>query len=177
MTDYQKQCLLSYLGFDCGGIDGVWGPMSAAATAEFQRKFGLEADGIFGCRTGEKILSVICGKESWWDGIRHFTRQEFACRCGSCGGFPAEPEEGLLRLADGVRAHFEAPAVVSSGVRCAAHNAAVGGVVGSRHLLGKAMDFRIRGKSAGEVLDYVQRQPGLRYAYAIDRNFIHMDVE
>lgn len=177
MTAYQKQCLLHFLGFDCGGIDGIWGEKSVAATAEFQRRHGLEGDGIFGTETQAKILSVICGKESWWAEIRHFSREEFACRCGRCGGFPAEPAEKLIRVAEGVRTHFGSPAVVSSGVRCSAHNAAVGGVANSRHLKGKAMDFSVAGKTAVEVLSYVNRQPDIRYAYAIDSRFVHMDVE
>lgn len=177
MTAYQKQCLLAYLGYDCGGIDGIWGELSGAATAEFQRNAGLEADGVFGPATEEKILSAICGQGLWWREIRHFRRQEFACRCGACGGFPAEPEEKLVRTAEGVREHFGAPALVSSGVRCPVHNMAVGGVANSRHLSGKAMDFCITGRSAREVLDYVNQQSGIRYAYAINQNYIHMDVE
>jgi len=177
MTDFQKQCLLSYLGFDCGGIDGVWGPKSAGATAAFQQQYGLEADGIFGPLTETKILDLICGRESWWDGIHHFSRAEFACKCGSCGGFPAEPEERLVRIADGVRAHFGAAAMVSSGVRCPVRNIAVGGVANSRHLTGKAMDFAVKGRTAAEVLNYVNRQSGIRYAYAIDQSYVHMDVE
>lgn len=177
MTDFQKQCLLSYLGFDCGGMDGLWGERSAGATAEFQRQQGLEPDGIFGPKTEKEILSVICGQIGWWQEIRHFSREEFACKCGSCGGFPAEPREKLVRLAEGVREHFGQPALVSSGVRCPVHNMAVGGVANSRHLAGKAMDFCIRGRGSEEVLDYVNRQAGVRYAYAIDGTYIHMDVE
>ena len=177
MTAYQKQCLLSYLGFDCGGIDGIWGERSTEATAEFQRQQALEPDGVFGTKTEERILAAICGQRDWWDSIRHFTREEFACKCGACGGFPAEPSERLVRIAQGVREHFDAPAIVSSGVRCPVHNMAVGGVANSRHLPGKAMDFRIRGRAAAEVLDYVNRQTGIRYAYAIDASFVHMDVE
>ena len=25
MTNKQKQCLLTYLGYDTGGVDGLWG--------------------------------------------------------------------------------------------------------------------------------------------------------
>lgn len=175
MTAYQKQCLLSYLGFDCGQFDGIWGEKSAAAAADFQRQYGLTADGIVGPVTEAKILSVICG--GFWGSVRHFSKGEFACRCGRCGGFPAEPEEALVRLAEEVREHFDAPVTVSSGVRCAAHNAAVGGVANSRHLTGKAMDFAVKGRTAAEVLGYVNRLGGIRYAYAIDSSYIHMDVE
>ncbi len=175
MTDYQKQCLLSYLGFDCGGIDGIWGEKSAAAAADFQEQYGLKADGIFGPVTEAKILSVIC--DGFWGSVRHFSKAEFACRCGRCGGFPAEPEERLVRLAEKVRTNFDAPVTVSSGVRCSGHNAAVGGVAGSRHLLGKAMDFAVKGRTAAEVMRYVNQLGGIRYAYVIDQYYIHMDIE
>jgi uncharacterized protein YcbK (DUF882 family) len=52
----------------------------------------------------------------------------------------------------------------------------VGGVSNSRHLEGKAMDFSIRGKTSAQVLAYVQKQPEIRYAYAIDGSYVHMDI-
>ena len=98
------------------------------------------------------------------------------CGTGRCGGFPAEPAEALVRLADRVREHFGAPAVVSSGVRCQAHNDELSGSVkNSRHLQGKAMDFCVRGVSGEALLAYVKTLP-VRYAYRIDNSFVHMDV-
>lgn len=177
MTSLQKQCLLCYLGYDCAA-DGIWGEQSSAATRDFQADHDLEADGIFGPKTEEKILSAIVGQDSWWEKIRYFRRAEFACKCGRfCNGFPAEPERKLVMLADQVREHFGAVATVSSGVRCAVHNANVGGVSNSRHLSGKAMDFCVAGKTAAQILSYVNQLAGIRYAYAIDENFVHMDVE
>lgn len=178
MTVRQKQCLLAYLGYYNGDVDGIWGDRSRDATAAFQEKSGLKADGIFGEKTEAAILAAIAQpRESFWDSIHYFTRQEFACKCGtSCDGFPAEPERQLVELADAVRAHFGAPIRVSSGVRCPKHNANVGGVSNSRHLSGKAMDFRVEGKSSAQVLPYVLSLPGVRYAYAIDGNYLHMDI-
>ncbi len=182
MTNLQKQCLLLYLGYYTGEADGIWGPLSVEATRAFQRAQGLEADGIFGVRTQEQILKAVAdgaaadGESDWWADIRYFTRQEFACPCGRCDGYPSEPEEALVRAADTVRAHFGSPALISSGLRCPDHNAEVGGVPNSRHLVGKAMDFRISGQDAETVLAYVQQLPGIRYAYAIDSNYVHMDI-
>ncbi len=168
MTDHQKRCLLSYLGYE-GELP--------EATAAFQRNRGLSPDGIFGPLTKKEILSVICGKDEGWEDIRYFSRKEFACKCGQfCDGFPAEPDRKLVELADRVREHFGAEAIVTSGVRCQRHNANVGGVSNSRHLSGKAMDFRIFGKTAEEILNYVNRMPDVRYAYAIDPIHVHMDV-
>lgn len=176
MNAKQKQCLLAYLGYYTGQMDGIWGPLSRNAAKAFQNDWGtgeleeaLKQAVVSGMPEQEKT-------EDFWSGIRYFTRQEFACKCGKCGGFPTEPDRALVQLADDVREHFGAPMIPSSGVRCAAHNANVGGVSGSRHLSGKALDFCIRGKSAAQILAFVQRDPRTRYAYAIDTSFVHMDV-
>ena len=115
---------------------------------------------------------------NWWEGIKHFTREEFECHCGGkyCNGYPAEPAKQLVQVADRVREHFGAPAIVSSGVRCKNHNAIVGGISGSRHLTGKAMDFCVTGKSAEQVLAYVKQQSEINFAYAIDSQYVHMDI-
>lgn len=48
MTVKQIQCLLAYLGYYKGVVDGCWGEQSYQATQEFQRAYGLIPDGIFG---------------------------------------------------------------------------------------------------------------------------------
>ena len=182
MTMTQKQCLLRYCGFYAGDIDGIWGEQSQRATIDFQRSYMDTVDGIFGDATEKRILAVVASGEppqkssGWWKDIRYFQRSEFRCPCGKCGGFPAEPSETLVRLADKVRAHFSAPATVSSGVRCQAHNDSLkGSVPNSYHVRGKAMDFCVRGVPGERLLAYVKTLP-VHYAYRIDDSFIHMDV-
>lgn len=63
MTAKQKQCLLTYLGYDTGGVDGIWGTKSMTATEAFQNDYGIGADGIFGPNTEKKILEVISSGE------------------------------------------------------------------------------------------------------------------
>jgi hypothetical protein len=162
--------------------------LSKTATVSFQKDFGgLTANGTVDDATEKALTHAVAygisKKESttggdFWADIKHFKRGEFKCKCGNkyCNGFPAEPEEKLVRVADKVRDHFGAAATVSSGLRCTQHNANVGGVSNSRHLTGKAMDFCIRGKTAAQVLAYVQQQTDIRYAYAIDSQFVHMDI-
>ncbi len=192
MTMAQKQCLLRYLGYYTGAIDGVWGEGSKRATIDFQRAYMAQedVDGIFGAATEKRILEVIATGEEpavannattntlgWWKYIRYFTRSEFRCPCGKCGGFPVEPDETLVRLADQVRDHFGAPVIVSSGVRCQAHNDELPGTAkNSYHVKGKAMDFCVQGVSGAELLAYVKQLP-IHYAYQIKgSDFVHMDV-
>lgn len=188
MTIKQKQCLLEYLGYykvensnKANNVDGIWGSASAAATKAFQSDYGLDVDGIFGSATESKILKVVATGEKPginWDEVKYFGKSEFACKCGKyCNGFPAEPNAKLVKVAERVREHFGAAAIISSGVRCKTHNANVGGVANSRHTMGKAMDFRIVGKTAAQVLAFVQAQPEIAYSYAIDGNYVHMDVK
>lgn len=186
----QKQALLFYLGYYVGNIDGDWGTLSKTATKAFQKDFGLNADGICGADTEKALTHAVAygmpvrktetaKTGTWWDEIEYFKKSEFACKCGGkyCKGYPAEMKEKVVKVADRTRRHFGKQATISSGLRCNQHNANVGGVSNSRHKLGKAIDFSIAGKSSAQVLTYVQKQPEIRYAYAIDGEFVHMDVE
>lgn len=195
----QIQHLLAYLGYYTASVDGLDGPKTQAAVRMFQKDFtGLQVDGIPGNETQKALRHAVAygmperekpeedsGTSSstgtFWDEVRYFRREEFRCPCGRCGGFPVEPEEALVRAADRVREHFGKPICISSGVRCQAHNDELpGSVKNSRHIRGKAMDFSISGFSASAVLPYLQslvRSGQLRYVYAINENYVHMDVQ
>lgn len=47
----ELQRLLSRLGFDCGRIDGIFGPLAARAVSDFQLNAGLDSDGVCGPMT------------------------------------------------------------------------------------------------------------------------------
>jgi peptidoglycan hydrolase-like protein with peptidoglycan-binding domain len=163
-------------------IDGMAGMETKSYIEQWQKAHGFTATGIADKTTLNLILSVETDKQPAesvdpWANIKYFSRREFACKCGRyCNGFPVEPNMLLIEQADIVREHFGAPMFVSSGVRCSQHNRNVGGVDGSRHKTGKATDFRVEGKSANTVLKYVKTLPNIRYAYAIDGSYVHMDV-
>ena len=158
LTLEQKQCLLRYLGYYNGPLDGLWGEKSQRAVIDFQRSYmGQEnVDGIFGTATEKRILEVIATGEKpvvannatttpadWWKDIRYFTRAEFKCKCGGkfCDGYPAEIDMRMVKIADEIRARIGKPISINSGLRCKTHNANVGGVSNSHHLLGKAADL------------------------------------
>ena len=160
MTVKQIQCLLTYLGYSPGAIDGANGRNTQAAIRAFQADYGLTVDGIAGAATQKMLVGAIAGTASkvekpessdtpktgtFWDDIRYFTREEFRCPCGRCGGFPVEPQESMVRAVDEIRHRLGTPISIvdggGSGVRCAAHNAEVGGVSNSQHLYGLAADL------------------------------------
>lgn len=156
MTLKQKQALLAYLGFYDGPLDGLWGEKSQRATIDFQRAYmeQEDVDGIFGAETEKRILEVIATGEEpvgdkmsatadWWKDIRHFTRAEFKCKCGGrfCNGYPVEIDMNMVKIADKIREKIGKKITVNSGLRCKQHNANVGGVSNSQHLLGNAADL------------------------------------
>ena len=160
-------------------IDGLAGLETKDATIRWQAEHGLTPDGIAGVKTRTKIAEESREEDDdWWRNIRYFSRKEFACKCGRyCDGYPAQMQRSVVELADRAREELKGVAFVSSGLRCRQHNINVGGVSNSRHLSGKAIDMRIEGKSAKQTLAWVQKQPEVRYAYAIDTLYVHMDIE
>lgn len=188
MTIKQRQHLLAYLGYYVGNVDGDWGTMSRTACKAFQKDAGIPDDGYGGPETDQALRNAVANDRmkpepvsesgTFWDGIKYWTREEFRCQCGGkyCNGFPAEPDKTLVMLLDDVREHFGRPGHRSSGLRCKTWNAIQGGVDTSRHMSGKAMDFRIEGHTADQVLAYLQQHPSTRHAYDIDGTYVHVDV-
>lgn len=187
MTIKQMQHLLAYHGLYLGAVDGLWGPVTEKAVRDFQAAFGLEVDGIVGVATEEALRhSIAYGLpekdgdtvESWWDEIEFFSREELRCKCGGryCDGFPAEPQELAVRLADRARRHFGRPAHNVSFLRCPEWNRLQGGVANSQHMYGEAMDIRVDGVTADELQAFFQSQPEVRYAYKINGTNVHFDI-
>ena len=193
MTVKQIQCLLTYLGYSPGTIDGADGRNTQGATRAFQDDYGLIVDGIPGAATQKMLIGAIAGTAvkvekpessdapktgTFWDEIEYFTRDEFKCKCGGkyCNGYPAEPDERMVRIADGARRHFGKPAIVISGLRDPIHNRNEGGADFSQHIYGEACDIQIPGVSAETLLNWFNSQPGVRYAYAINATNVHFDV-
>lgn len=64
----ELQGSLARLGFDCGRVDGIFGPRSARALEDFQSNCGLPADGVCGTQT-VRVLSRVIGQTGDGPGI------------------------------------------------------------------------------------------------------------
>jgi N-acetylmuramoyl-L-alanine amidase len=62
------QTHLGRLGFDCGRVDGIYGPATANAVIDFQRNCGLTADGVCGPDT-ISALSVLARQSGSGPGV------------------------------------------------------------------------------------------------------------
>ena len=82
------------------------------------------------------------------DLTKHFSRHEFACKCG-CGFDTVDLE--TLQLLENIRDHFQERIIVHSGCRCAAHNAEVGGAQHSQHLRARAADIVVARVTPADV--------------------------
>lgn len=150
MTTKQMQCLLTYLGYEPGTIDGIDGRKTQAALAAFRADYGVGAEGLAGAVAGtiaklDKPLPVDTKTGTFWDEVEFFTRNEFRCPCPRCGGFPVEPEETMVFVVNEIRRRAGVPISIvdsgGSGIRCKEHNAEVGGMANSEHLYGRASDL------------------------------------
>lgn len=184
MTVEQKQCLLRYLGYPVGAVDGIDGKKTQAALAQFKAEYGVGEEGLPGAVAGtvpklNKPTVPDASTGTFWDDIEFFGREEFKCKCGGkyCNGYPSEMKEAVVRIADSARKHFGKPAYVVSGLRCKQHNANEGGVANSQHMYGEAIDLRISGVSADQLLAFVKQQLSTRYAYKINATNVHFDIQ
>ena len=165
MTVKQKQNLLAYLGYYVGNIDGIWGTLSKTAMTAFEKDFsGLDVPGIPDDSTEKALKHAVAydlfktepSKDeagTFWDEIEYFNRSEFKCKCGGkyCNGYPAEPDERMVRTADQLRKNLGVPITIVSGLRCRTWNAIQGGVSNSQHMYGEAADIYASGVSQYRV--------------------------
>lgn len=191
MTVKQKQHLLAYLGYYVGNVDGIWGTLSEIAMTAFKNDFsGLDVSGI-SKDAPEKALKHAVAYDlfktepvkeetgTFWGEIEYFTLDEFKCKCGGkyCNGFPSEPDERMVRIADQLRKNLGVPITIVSGLRCKTWNAIQGGVSNSQHMYGEAADIYAKGVSQSRVEAELDKIGGVRYHYPITSSSnVHFDV-
>jgi N-acetylmuramoyl-L-alanine amidase len=64
----ELQAALARIGFDCGRVDGIFGPATAAALEDFQRNSGLLVDGVCGPYT-VRALAVLARQTGSGPGV------------------------------------------------------------------------------------------------------------
>lgn len=100
---------------------------------------------------------------------KDFSSDEMECPCcKTCNMNPA-----FMIMLQALRDVWNKPIHINSGYRCAKHNAAVGGVADSQHVLGRATDC---GVSASDRYPFVRLAISLNFGgIGIAGNFIHID--
>lgn len=159
----------------CGMVDGIVGNETISKCKEYQSNHNLTPDGICGEQTRSSFNNNLS-----WNNITHFKKSEFACK-DNCGFNDIDIR--LVNILEQIRTHFNNnPIIITSGCRCAKHNAQVGGVANSYHTKGKATDFTIPNVNMNEVLSYCNELVNngtLRYAYTNNtymKNTVHIDI-
>lgn len=112
---------------------------------------------------------------------KDFSKKEFDCKDGS--EMPASVLANIKLVANElqiVRDYIGKPIVINSGYRSPNYNKKVGGAKNSQHLLGKASDIRIAGKTPLEIYLILEhliaigkiKQGGL----GLYNTFVHYDI-
>ena len=81
----------------------------------------------------------------------------------------------LVRL-DHLRGVINRPIYINSGYRCKEENQRVGGVPGSYHLLGMAVDIHVQDILLSDLLLYAQEVGFNGIGFYENNNFLHLDI-
>lgn len=114
------------------------------------------------------------------DLARHFSRSEFACKCG-CGIDTVDAEllsvlGNLRRWANDGHLRGDNRVTINSGCRCHDHNIAVGGSPNSQHLYCRAADVVVEGKSPDQVAGWLERSYPGKFGIGRYKTFTHIDT-
>jgi len=105
----------------------------------------------------------------------YFTEQELACKgTDECDMHPEFMEKLIA-----VREDYNEPMIITSGYRHLAYNDTIGGAKNSPHLYGRAVDVKVVGGDALELIGAALRHGmtgiGVKQRGDHDRRFIHLD--
>lgn len=105
------------------------------------------------------------------DLTEHFSRSEFACKCG-CGKVIINHE--LVEKLESIRKLFGKSMIINSATRCKTHNTNVKGSPTSSHLSGYAVDIKCDNSTDRFNLIRLAIQEGIK-RIVIYKTFVHMD--
>ena len=103
---------------------------------------------------------------------RFFSLYEFECPC--CNRVMLSPD--LLTRLNHLRNILNRPIYINSGYRCKEENQRVGGVPGSYHLLGMAVDIQVKDILLSDLLIYAQGIEFNGIGFYENNNFLHLDI-
>ena len=137
----ERQTYLKYLGLYKGSVDGIEGRLTKEGYKSLQNKFFTrksDRDGKYGRNTDMLLVNAYNVKKY----TKNFSLSEFKCGCNTkyCTGYPAYLNVNLLKNLQTMRNNYGA-ITITSPLRCSKHNANIGGVTGSYHTKGKALDL------------------------------------
>lgn len=102
--------------------------------------------------------------------FQYFALREFFCKC--CGA--SNMSLPFVRKLDDARAIAGVPFVITSGYRCAAHNAKEGGAKNSAHLYGLAADISAPNSATRLAIVDALLMTGFT-RLGIGKTFVHVD--
>lgn len=112
------------------------------------------------------------------DLTENFSKREFACKCG-CGLDSVQPTfvNRLQTAKDYLKTKGQDyPLVIKSGLRCEAHNKAVGGEANSSHMTGWAADIACAGNVDRYFLHLALMMGGFT-RIGVDKQYLHVDCD
>lgn len=123
MTIKQIQCLLTYLGYDPGEIDGANGQNTMAAVKRFQADYGLTVDSTPGAATQKMLIGAIAGTAAKLEQPAETAGEEKA----SGGAYPGDQYlrwDGFYHIPKGINVqltkNFRSGELDCQGVGCCA---------------------------------------------------------
>ena len=137
----ERQKYLTKLGYYKGKIDGIEGIATKKAYKQLQAKYFVrkkDIDGKYGNDTEKLLINAYRVKVY----TKNFKLEEFKCECGGkwCTGYPRALDINLLKNIQKLRNKYGS-LTITSGLRCTTYNSNIGGIRGSKHTQGKAIDW------------------------------------
>lgn len=103
---------------------------------------------------------------------KNFYLSEFQCPCCS----RVMIDEKLLANLQELRDVINEPIIITSGYRCPMYNHKVGGVAGSYHTVGKAVDITVNNITLPELYFMAQELEFKGFGLYEQKGFIHLDI-
>jgi len=110
-----------------------------------------------------------------WAAFKHFSRAEFACKCG-CGRADMRP--GFIGRLQALRIAYGKPMIITSGFRCPDHPVEKAKATPGAHSQGIAADIGVSGEDAIKLLRLALEAnfQGIGVQQKGNGRFIHLDV-